>query len=60
VGERFPDVPVLYISGYPGDEIQQRGLLGPGATFLQKPFSPDELVRRVREVLATRRPVPRS
>ena len=53
VGERFPDVPVLYISGYPGDEIHQRGLLGPGASFLQKPFSPDELVRRVREVLAS-------
>jgi len=53
VHERHPGMPVLYISGYPGDEIHQRGLLGEDATFLQKPFSPDELVRRVGEVLAS-------
>jgi DNA-binding response OmpR family regulator len=46
-----PDTPVLYISGYPGDESDERSALAPGAPLLQKPFLPEELVRRVREVL---------
>jgi hypothetical protein len=44
-------VPVLYISGYPGDEIAGRGWLEDGVPFLQKPFTPRELVRRTRELL---------
>jgi PAS domain S-box-containing protein len=44
-----PGTPVLFTSGYPDGEILRRGLLEPGAAFLQKPFSPDALLQAVRE-----------
>ena len=46
-----PSLPVLYISGYTGEDVTQRGLLEPGAPFQQKPFAPEELARKVREML---------
>jgi two-component system cell cycle sensor histidine kinase/response regulator CckA len=46
---------VLYISGYTGEDVTQRGLLEPGAPFQQKPFAPEELARKVREMLDTPR-----
>ncbi len=46
-----PGLPVLFMSGYTNDEIIRRGLLSPGAPFLQKPFSPEALATKVREVL---------
>ena len=42
---------VLFISGYPDQEIAARGELEPHQAFLQKPFTPDALVRKVHEVL---------
>src|SRR4051812_39743719 len=48
---RPPGVPVLYLSRYPGEGIERRGWLDEGVPFLQKPFSPHELVRRSRELL---------
>jgi PAS domain S-box-containing protein len=53
-----PELPVLYMSGYTGDDVIQRGLLDPGAPFQQKPFTPEGLARKVREMLDARRPVP--
>jgi DNA-binding NarL/FixJ family response regulator len=53
--ERFvklrPDARVLYMSGYTDDAIVRHGILRPGIAYLQKPFSPDTLARKVREVL---------
>jgi hypothetical protein len=49
-----PEVPVLYMSGYTGDDVIQRGLLDPGAPFQQKPFTPESLARKVREMLDAR------
>jgi two-component system, cell cycle sensor histidine kinase and response regulator CckA len=46
-----PSLPVLYMSGYTGEDVTQRGLLEPGAPFQQKPFAPEELARKVREML---------
>ena len=46
-----PGVPVLYMSGYTGDDVIQRGLLDPEAPFQQKPFTPEGLARKVREML---------
>ncbi len=44
-----PGIKVLYISGYTGDLVSQ--LLQVGHNFLQKPFTVDGLIRKVREVL---------
>ena len=49
-----PGLPVLFMSGYTDDDVVRRGLLVPGAPFLQKPFVPGELSRKVREVLDSR------
>jgi CheY-like chemotaxis protein len=54
---RRPEMRVLYVSGYTDDVIARHGVLESGLAFLQKPFSPKALVRRVGEVLATVLPV---
>ena len=54
-----PDLPILYMSGYTGDDVVQRGLLDPGAPFQQKPFTPGTLASKVRTML-DQRPRPRE
>ena len=49
-----PTLPVLYISGYTGEDVVQRGLMDADAPFQQKPFTPDGLARSVRELLDLR------
>jgi CheY-like chemotaxis protein len=46
-----PEVKVLYMSGYTDDVIAHHGVLDEGTEFIQKPFTPDVLARKVREVL---------
>ncbi|MEO5798024.1 MAG: PAS domain S-box protein [Gemmatimonadales bacterium] len=46
-----PGIPVVYMSGYTEDAIVHQGVLDPGITFLEKPFTRDELLQRVASVL---------
>jgi PAS domain S-box-containing protein len=46
-----PDLRILFMSGYTDDAILRHGVLEDGIPFLQKPFTAEELARKVREVL---------
>jgi two-component system cell cycle sensor histidine kinase/response regulator CckA len=46
-----PNLPVLYISGYTEEHTKIQSLVHEGIAFLQKPFTPSTLARRVREIL---------
>ncbi|MEN6603420.1 MAG: ATP-binding protein [Bryobacteraceae bacterium] len=49
--ERKPDLKVLYMSGYSEDLAERRCELSPVSSYLPKPFTPDGLAAKVREVL---------
>jgi two-component system cell cycle sensor histidine kinase/response regulator CckA len=49
-----PGLRVLFVSGFAGDEVERLGLLEAGRPFLSKPFAPELLVERVRELLVGR------
>jgi signal transduction histidine kinase len=46
-----PDMKVLYVSGYSDNEIGDHGQLDPRYELLQKPFTPQTLARKIREVI---------
>ncbi len=46
-----PEMQVLYMSGYSEAAIAQHGVLDPGTAFMAKPFTADELTRKIRKVL---------
>jgi len=47
-----PNLKVLFTSGYTADVIAHRGVVERGVPFLHKPFSPEELAVKIRDVLA--------
>ena len=53
LAHRFPTIPVLYMSGYASDDVIRRGLLEPSRPFLQKPYKPNDLAQKIREVLGS-------
>jgi CheY-like chemotaxis protein len=46
-----PQLKLLFMSGHPADVIASRGLLDPGVSLVEKPFSTDALLKQVRSVL---------
>ncbi len=51
IKRKMPDTKVLLMSGYTDDALAHHGVLEEGLSFLEKPFSPTQLTRKVREVL---------
>lgn len=49
-----PDLPTLFTSGYTEDQVVRRGVTAGEASFLDKPFTPDELLRQIQAVLSHR------
>ena len=48
----WPEVRVLYMSGFPARRIVDEGSLDPASPFIQKPFTSEQLTRKVRILLA--------
>jgi CheY-like chemotaxis protein len=51
-----PDMRVLFMSGYTDTAIVRHGVLEAGTAFISKPFTPDALAAKVREVLDAPKP----
>ncbi len=49
--DQYPDLKSLYMSGYTDDAIIRHGVLEPGMNYIQKPFSPRALLKKINEVL---------
>jgi len=47
-----PETKIIYLSGCTDNAIAHHGVLEPGTTFLQKPFTSDVLIRTIREALS--------
>ena len=58
VAQQWPDLPVLFTSGYTGLDVVRRGLLEEGREFVQKPLAPEALARKVREMVDARSSAP--
>jgi DNA-binding response OmpR family regulator len=51
-----PGVSIIFISGYAGDVIGNHGILESDINFIPKPFDPDKLLGKARELLDAKRP----
>jgi PAS domain S-box-containing protein len=47
----YPQMRILFTSGYTDDAVVRHGVIAAGTNFIQKPFTPQGLMRKVREVL---------
>ena len=50
ISSEYPDIKVIYMSGYSGEVIAARGVMDESVNFIQKPFSVQALARKIREV----------
>ena len=53
---RAPEMSVIFMSGYTDDVIMRHRILNEETAFIEKPFTPDNFVRKIREVLDARIP----
>lgn len=54
IAQCWPRIPVLYMSGFPAQRMADKGVLDPNKPFLQKPFTSEQLGRKLRELLGDR------
>ncbi|WP_240670026.1 hybrid sensor histidine kinase/response regulator [Actinoplanes solisilvae] len=52
--ERWPDLPVVFMSGYSSGMLDVSGMLAPGSPFVEKPFTASDLLHRVHDALGDR------
>jgi two-component system cell cycle sensor histidine kinase/response regulator CckA len=52
IGRCWPQIRVLYMSGFPAHRMVSKGELDPTRPFIPKPFTSEQLGRKVRELLA--------
>jgi len=57
VAKRWPEIKLLLMSGYPDGAKHRRGVLESGVQLISKPFTPDQLTAKVREVLDVGEPL---
>jgi len=50
--EKLPELKILFTSGYTDDAVVRHGVIEVGTNFIQKPFTPDALGKKVRELLS--------
>jgi PAS domain S-box-containing protein len=53
IGEWHPETKVLYVSGHTNDHVVRNGVLHDAVHFVQKPFGPAAIARKVREILSS-------
>jgi two-component system cell cycle sensor histidine kinase/response regulator CckA len=51
IGRLRPGIKIIFTSGYTDDAIIRQGVLDPAIAFIQKPYRPKALARKIREVL---------
>jgi CheY-like chemotaxis protein len=51
IGARWPEIRVLYMSGFTEAAHGDQSLLREGAAFIEKPFEPEDLARRIRDII---------
>jgi CheY-like chemotaxis protein len=51
IGSRWPEIRVLYMSGFTEAAHGDQGLLREGAAFIEKPFEPEDLARHIRDII---------
>lgn len=56
VARCWPQIKVLYMSGFPASRMVSDGALDPSQPFLQKPFTGEQLLRKVRELFTSPMP----
>jgi PAS domain S-box-containing protein len=53
IRDSHPETKVLYVSGYTNDDVVRTGLLRDAVHFVQKPFAPEAIAHKVREILSS-------